>query len=41
VWLAVVTLVIDRVSAKEWPEAHAGAKLALEGAWDAIAAPRG
>lgn len=41
VWLAVVTLVIDRVSAKEWPEAHAGVKLALEGAWDAIAAPRG
>src|SRR2546422_7275591 len=41
VWLGVVTLVIDRVSAKEWPETHAGVKLALDGAWDAIAATRG
>src|SRR6267378_1227114 len=40
VWLGVVTLVIDRVSAKEWPETHAGVKLALDGAWDAIAAVR-
>jgi len=40
VWLGVVTLVIDRVSAKEWPETHAGVKLALDGAWDAIAAGR-
>lgn len=39
VWLSVVTLVIDRVSAKEWPDTHAGIKLALDGAWDAIAAP--
>jgi hypothetical protein len=38
VWLGVVTLVIDRVSAKEWPETHAGVNLALDGAWDAIAA---
>ncbi len=41
VWLGVVTLVIDRVSAKEWPDTHAGVKLALDGAWDAIAAARG
>lgn len=40
VWLGVVTLVIDRLAAKEWPETHAGVKLALDGAWDAIAAPR-
>src|SRR6266550_4249766 len=38
VWLGVVTVVIDRVSTKEWPETHAGVKLALDGAWDAIAA---
>jgi TetR/AcrR family transcriptional regulator, repressor of fatR-cypB operon len=38
VWLGVVTLVIDRVSAKEWPESHAGVALALEGSWGAIAA---
>jgi AcrR family transcriptional regulator len=41
VWLGVVTLVIDRLAAKEWPETHAGVKPALDGAWDAIAAPRG
>ena len=41
VWLGVVTVVVDRVSAKEWPETHAGVKLALDGAWDAIAATRG
>jgi len=41
VWLGVVTLVIDRLAAKEWPETHAGVKLVLDGAWDAIAAPRG
>src|SRR3989441_1012016 len=40
VWLGVVTLVIDRVSAKEWPETHAGVTLALDGAWDAVAAGR-
>ena len=39
VWLSVVTLAIDRVSAKEWSQTHAGVKLALAGAWDAIAAP--
>lgn len=40
VWLAVVTLVIERVSAREWPDTHAGVSLALEGAWDAIAVRR-
>jgi AcrR family transcriptional regulator len=40
VWLGVVTLAIDRVSGKEWPETHAGIKLTLDGAWDAIAAVR-
>jgi AcrR family transcriptional regulator len=39
VWLSVVTLAIDRVAAKEWPETHPGVALALEGAWGAIAAP--
>src|SRR5690349_8135459 len=38
VWLGVVTLAIDHVSAKEWLEGHAGVGLALDGAWDAIAA---
>lgn len=38
VWLGVVTLVIDRISSKDWPENHAGVQLALEAAWDAIAA---
>ena len=38
VWLGVVTLAVDQVSAKAWPEGHAGVKLALDGAWDAIAA---
>ena len=40
VWLAVVTLAIERVSARDWEETHAGVKLALDGAWDAIGAPR-
>ncbi len=38
VWLSVVTLVVDRVSMKEWPETHAGVALGLDGAWDAVAA---
>ncbi len=38
VWLSVVTLAVDRVSAKEWPETHAGVALALDAAWDAIKA---
>jgi AcrR family transcriptional regulator len=37
VWLSVVALAIDRVSAKEWPEGHAGVQLALDAAWQAIA----
>lgn len=41
VWLAVITLAIERVAAREWPETHAGVKLALDGAWDAIASPKG
>ena len=40
VWLSVVSLAVDRVSAKEWPETHAGVTLALDGAWDAIAETR-
>ncbi len=40
VWLGVMTLVIDRVTSKEWPENHAGVALALDAAWDAIAAAR-
>ncbi len=41
VWLSVVTLAIDRVSAQEWSETHAGVNLALDGAWDAVAARPG
>src|SRR6266545_6173069 len=41
VWLSVITLVIDRVSSREWPETHAGVPLALDAAWDAIAAASG
>ncbi|HEV2750832.1 MAG TPA: TetR/AcrR family transcriptional regulator [Gemmatimonadales bacterium] len=40
VWLGAVTLAIDHVSAKDWLEEHAGVKLALDGAWDAIAETR-
>ena len=40
VWLSIVSLAVDRVSAKEWPETHAGVGLALDGAWDAIAETR-
>jgi len=40
VWLSVVSLAVDRVSAKEWPETHAAVTLALDGAWDAIAETR-
>ena len=41
VWLSVITLVIDRVSSREWPETHAAVPLALDAAWDAIAAASG
>jgi len=36
VWLGVVTVVIDRVSSKEWLESHAGVRLGLDAAWDSI-----
>ena len=36
VWLSVVSLMVDRVSAREWPEEHAGVTQAIEAAWDAI-----
>jgi len=38
VWLGVVVLLVDRVSAREWPPDHAGLPLTLDAAWDAIAA---
>lgn len=38
-WIGALTLVIDRVSSKAWPEGHAAVALALGAAWDAIAAP--
>src|SRR5213596_416523 len=38
VWLSVVTLAIDRVSARDWPQTHAAVQLSLDAAWDAIAA---
>ncbi len=41
VWLSVVTLALDKVSGKEWPEGHAGVQLTLDAAWDAIAALHG
>ncbi|PYO30820.1 MAG: hypothetical protein DMD51_05315 [Gemmatimonadetes bacterium] len=40
VWLGVVTLAVDRVAGREWPETHAGVQLSLDAAWDAVAAPR-
>lgn len=40
VWLGVVTLVVDRVTGREWTETHAGVQPTLEAAWDAIADPR-
>jgi len=40
VWLAVVSLVLDRITSKEWSEGHPGVRLAIEAAWEAIAAAR-
>ena len=37
IWLAVVTTALARVASREWGESHAGVRLALEGAWGAIA----
>jgi AcrR family transcriptional regulator len=36
VWLSVVSFVVDRVSAREWPGDHAGVAQAIEAAWEAI-----
>src|SRR5690242_14448944 len=41
VWLGVVTLAIDHVSAKEWLEGNASINLVMTGAWDAIKATEG
>lgn len=38
VWLAIVAFAADRVGAKEWTPDHPHAALALEAAWDAVAA---
>ena len=40
VWLGVMSLPIERVAGREWPENHAGVALAIDAAWDAVAAPR-
>lgn len=39
VWLAVVELAVGRVASGEWTADGANAQLAIEAAWDAIAAP--
>ena len=39
VWLGIVALALDRVSAREWPPEHASVSQTVEAAWDAIAAP--
>ncbi|SRR5713101_5208673 len=36
VWLAVVSLVLERITSKEWNESHPGVRLAIEAAWTAI-----
>jgi AcrR family transcriptional regulator len=38
VWLGLISVVLDRVSAREWPQDHPSVPLALEAAWDAIRA---
>ncbi len=38
VWLAVVSLVLERTTARDWNESHPGVRLAIEAAWEAIAA---
>ncbi|OLC06660.1 MAG: hypothetical protein AUH42_05210 [Gemmatimonadetes bacterium 13_1_40CM_70_11] len=40
VWLAVVSLALERITSTEWNESHPGARLAVEAAWEAIAAAR-
>ena len=39
VWLGVVSLALDRVSAREWPQDHASVQQKLEAACDAIRLP--
>jgi AcrR family transcriptional regulator len=36
VWLSVVTLAVERVSAREWAQDHASVQATIEAAWDAI-----
>ena len=36
VWLSVLALVVDRVSAREWTAEHASVGATIEAAWDAI-----
>ena len=36
VWLSVVSLAVDRVSAREWAGDHAGVRTAIDAAWEAI-----
>ena len=41
VWLSIVTFAAERVCAGEWTPEHAQVGLAVDAAWDAIAARRG
>jgi AcrR family transcriptional regulator len=36
VWLSVVSMMMDRVAAREWTAEHAGVAQTIEAAWDAI-----
>jgi hypothetical protein len=38
VWLAVVSLALERITAQEWNESHPGVRLAIDAAWSAISA---
>jgi AcrR family transcriptional regulator len=38
VWLSVVSMVVDRVSAREWAADHGGVQQAIDAAWRAIEA---
>jgi TetR/AcrR family transcriptional regulator, repressor of fatR-cypB operon len=39
IWLGVVTLALERVTARDWAPDHANVATTLEAAWNAIAAP--
>jgi AcrR family transcriptional regulator len=39
IWLSIVGLALERVTAREWGPDHAGIATTLEAAWDAIALP--